>query len=379
VDAQYIGPKSCIGDCGVGTGGYLGRLPMRASVGRPAAATLLIAFALSALVIALLAPRAGAVTFGHNLNRPADSPYSCTGWFYPFHFPTTCSAESTHLGTGESGFPPVGVGVVTQVRVKVGNFPTGPMQIVVEEALRKDNPADPGHPTYACCKAISASQVFVPAPNAITTVPTNLVVRQDIAPDPNTGFYVDDHLALSVLDPNVPVPANLDNNPNNVLGFWFPAWQVGQERADSYGAGPYAVVLFDAEWVPAPGADKSPIEFLRRTLPVRAGDVLAPLLCTAGSPCVGPFLLQNLGARLLRLSAGTAAGNLARKKNRVTYGKKRFKIKAGKKKTIRIPLNRRGKALLQHRKKVKVWANLKLEGVAAAAQPSIRVKLKKKG
>ncbi|MGH2982243.1 MAG: hypothetical protein ACRDKV_09420 [Solirubrobacterales bacterium] len=335
------------------------------------------ALALLALASALYAPRAGAVPFGHNLNRPADSPYSCTGWFFPFHTPTTCSAESTHLGTGESGFPPVGVGVVTQVRVRVGPT-TGPMQIVVEQALRKDNPSDPGHPTYACCKAISASQVFVPAPNAITTIPTNLVVRQDIAPDPNTGFYTDDHLALSVLDPNVPVPANLDNNPNNVLGFWFPAWQVGQERADAYGAGPYAVVLFDAEWAPAPGADRSPLEFLRRTLPVRAGNVLAPLQCVAGSPCIGPFLLQNLNARLLRLSAARETGSLSKKKRRITYAKKRIKIKAGKKKRVKIPLNRRGKRLLRGRKKVKVWANVNLKGVAKAADPSARVKLKVK-
>jgi hypothetical protein len=330
---------------------------------------------LATLLAALSPPRASAVAFGANLNRPADSPYVC-GQFLIFYQPITCSAESVNLTTGESGFPPVGVGVVTQVRVRVGPT-TGPMQVVVEEALRKDNPSDPGHPTYACCKAISASQVFTPAPNAITTVNTNLGVRQDIAPDPNTGFYVDDHLALSVLATNVPVPLNLDNNPNNSLGFWFPAWQVGQERADAYGFGPGAVVLLNAEWVPAPGADKSPIEFLRRTFPVRAGNAFAPLQCATGAPCVGNFLLQNLGARLARLSATGQQGKLA-KKNRATYAKKKFKIKAGKKKTIKIPLNRRGKRLLEGRSKVKVWANLKLKNVAAGAQPSARVKLKVK-
>jgi hypothetical protein len=346
---------------------------MSASLKRSAVAA--AASLMLALGGALLAPRAGAVTFGHNLARPADNPFRC-GDFLIFPQAVTCSAESTHLGTGESGFPPVGVGVITQVRVRVGPV-TGPMQIVVEQALRKDNPGDPGHPIYACCKAINASQIFVPAPNAITTVNTNLAVRQDIAPDPNTGFYVDDHLALSVLDPNVPVPANLDNAPNNVLGFWFPAWQVGQERADSYGFGPGAVVLFNAEWVPAPGADQAPLEFLRRTLPVRAGNIFAPLLCAAGAPCVGQFLIQNLGARLVKLSAANGSRKLA-KKNLTTFAKKKFTIKAGKKKTIKIPLNRRGRALFRDRNQVRLWANVNLKGYSGSADPSARVKLKEK-
>jgi len=348
---------------------------MQTSLRRPALRLTVTALLLGTLAAALLAPRAEAVTFGANLNRPVDSPYRCGDFILFFPQPTTCSAESINVSTGESAFPPVGVGRITQVRVKVGPV-TGPMQVVVEEALRKDNPSDPGHPTYACCKAISASQVFTPAPNAITTVNTNLVVRQDIAPDPNTGFYVDDHLALSVLDVNTPVPANLDNNPNNSLGFWFPAWQVGQERADAYGFGPGAVVLFNAEWVSDPGADTSPVELLRRTLPVRAGNVFAPLQCAAGAPCVGNFLLQNLGARLLRLSS--AGPRKLAKKSRTTFANKKFKIKAGKKKTIKIPLNSRGKRLLKNRKKVKVWANLKLKDYPASADPSQRVKLKKK-
>jgi hypothetical protein len=328
------------------------------------------------LFVALAAPRADAIPFGANLNRAPTNNAVCGEFILFFPQPTTCSAESVNLTTGESFFPPVGVGVVTQVRVRVGAV-TGPMQVVVEEALRKDNPSDPGHPTYACCKAINASQVFTPAPNAITTVNVNLPVRQDIAPDPQTGFYVDDHLALSVLATNVPVPINVDSNPNNSLGFWFPAWQVGQERADSYGFGPYGVVLLNAEWVPAAGADRSPIEFLRRTLPVRAGNVFAPLQCVTGTPCIGNFVLQNLTARLARLTAHTRAGRLA-KKNRVTFAKKKFTIKAGKRKTIKIPLNQRGEALFRNRNKVRVWANLKLKDVAAAAQPSVRVKLKEK-
>lgn len=199
-----------------------------------------------ALALLLAAPsQSSAVTFGANLDRAPDNAVACNdpGWFFFYTFPT-CSAESNNPSTGESGFPPVGNGVVTKIRVRVGPV-TGPMQIVVEQALRADNPGDPGHPTYACCKAINAGPVFTPAPNAITAQNVRLPVRQDIAPDPSTGLYVDQHLALSVLAPNVPIPASTD--PNAAFGVWFPAWQVGEERANPYGSGG-ATILFNADW-----------------------------------------------------------------------------------------------------------------------------------
>jgi hypothetical protein len=177
----------------------------------------------------------------------------------------------------------------------------------------------------------------------------------------------------------VPIPANVDTASTIGVGLWFPAWQLGQERASPYGT-TGGQILFNAEWIPSPGADKSPIEFLRRTLPVRAGDAFAPLLCAAGAPCIGSFLLQNLNARLLRLArAKHGADVLDKKKPLVRFAKKKFKIKAGKKKTIEIPLNQRGERLLRGRSKAKVWARVKLKGYAADAVPPVRVTLKKKG
>lgn len=206
---------------------------------------------LAVLVAGMLAlPSTGfAQTFGTNLNRPADNTTACNSTFWTFGFPnphTSCSFNSSDVTTGENAFPPVGEGVVTAVRVKVGPT-TGPMQIVVEQALRQDNPGDPGHPIYACCQAINATQVFTPAANAITQIPANLPVRQDLAPDPSTGIYTDQHLSLSVLAANVPIPASID--PNASYGGHFPAWRVGEERADVYG-GQGAVILFNADWAP---------------------------------------------------------------------------------------------------------------------------------
>ncbi len=218
---------------------------------------LAIAVAMLAAAFMLIAPAQSlAVTFGANLNRTPDNVTTCNSlaWTYPYANPfTSCSFDFQDPATGESGFPPVGQGVATAIRVRVGQT-TGPMQVVVEQALRQDNPGDPGHPTYACCQAINASQVFTPNANAITQVPVNLPIRQDIAPDPRTGIYTDQHLALSVLAPNVPIPANLD--ANGFYGGWFPAWRVGDERAGAYG-GSGAVVLLSADWSTCPNAGKA--------------------------------------------------------------------------------------------------------------------------
>lgn len=203
---------------------------------------------MAAAAISLAVPaQSSAVSFGTDLGRAPDNNVACnsTAWTNGFPNPfTTCSINSQDLSTGENAFPPAGTGVVTAVRVRVGPI-TGPMQIVVEQALRQDNPGDPGHPTYACCQAINASQVFTPNANAITQIPVNLPVRQDLAPDPRTGIYTDQHLSLSVLAPNVPIPAARD--PNAVYGAWFPAWRIGDERAGVYG-GQGAVILFNADW-----------------------------------------------------------------------------------------------------------------------------------
>jgi hypothetical protein len=199
-----------------------------------------VAFLGLAGILIALAPAASAtITFGANLKRRPNSSYTCG--YFGFG---SCSWESIDFNTHESGFPPRGRGLISRVRVRVGGV-TGRMQIVVEEALRAQNPNDPGHPHYYCCKAVRASRVFTPGRNRTTTVKVSLPVRQDASPDPHTGYYVDDHLALSVLSGNVPIPASYD--PNASDSGWFPAWRVGQERVGPYGTAGY-VILFNADW-----------------------------------------------------------------------------------------------------------------------------------
>lgn len=204
--------------------------------------TLCVGGVIAALLVSLAPPAsARTITFGANLSRAPDSPYSCDQ-LNSFGY-TTCSFESINFSTHESGFPPLGRGRITSFRVRVGPT-TGPMQIVVEEALRVPDASAPGGSTYVCCKAMRASRIFTPRANAITRIRTNLRVVQSRRPNRN-GVYVDDHLVLSVLAPGVPIPASFD--PNATLTGWFPAWNVGEERTGPAGFSG-ATILFNATW-----------------------------------------------------------------------------------------------------------------------------------
>jgi hypothetical protein len=334
--------------------------------------------ALALLVVLAAAPSSASATttFGANLGRAPDNPYTCGSFGFQ-----SCSWESIQLTTGESGFPPVGTGRISRVRVRVGSV-TGPMQIVVEEALRQDNPADPGHPTYACCKAINLSQVFTPAPNAITTVAVNLPVRQDAAPDPNTGYYVDDHLALSVLDPNVPIPASSDGNASD--GGWFPAWQLGQERCCPYGTAGF-VILFNADWDPAdsaPGTGGSPPGGGgggAGGVPITLGKLVRD--STRGTARLG---VTVPGAGLLRLidaarAAGSSRAAVAKKKALIKSIKRNTK-KPGKV-TVKIKPSKAGKAILRKKGKLKVKVRISFTPAggtkSTTATKKIKLKLKR--
>lgn len=197
------------------------------------ACALAASLALSALAPAVATAK---ITFGANLNRQPDNPYTCGYFGY-----TTCTWESINFNTGESGFPPLGKGTITKVRVKVGNV-SGPMQVVVLEALRKPDPGG----FYACCKAVAVSPVFTPQPNTTWRVSTNMKVKQSRTPN-SAGLYVDDHLALSVFAANVPIPASTDGSAS--MSGWAPAWTKGEERVGPYGTTGFTILL-NADWVP---------------------------------------------------------------------------------------------------------------------------------
>jgi hypothetical protein len=336
-------------------------------------------FTLSLLLAALAATpslAAASITFGANLAREPNNTATCiTVQVFPIYGPN-CSVESINPATGESSAPPAGEGVVSLFRVRVGPI-TGPMQIAEEEALRKDNPGDPGHPTYACCKLVALSQVFTPAPNTVTTIPVNFRTKQDLAPE-ESGYYVDDHFSLSVLAENVPIPAAID--PNASVGIWYPAWQtVGEERAGIYGTSG-GTVLFNGEWDPVPGAAPAgagagaPVGPVRLPLTVPDiarilnGRALLPLVCNLSQACRGLLQLQNRAGGAARLFAQLRPGN--RKPKAITYASTSFNIPAGDKRTVKAKLKAAGKQLLKRNPKAKVWLNVSLKGGPFAVSPS---------
>ncbi len=60
----------------------------------------------------------------------------------------------------------------------------------------------------------------------------------------------------------------------------------------------------------------------------------------------------------------------------LTYASATFTIPAGKKRTVKAPLNGAGKRLLKHHGKAKVWLNVTLKG-SSASVPSVKITLRK--
>src|SRR5689334_11952049 len=144
---------------------------------------------------------ARALTFGADLTAVADNTGTCA---------LISSSSCTFLSgaPGPAFYAPLS-GTVTTVRIKTGNFAQGPMQVLVMRSLYQNNAVDPGHPFFACCFVERYGPVFTPAPNAVTEVVTTLPMVEDPIPPPEDTVTNarGDFLALSVLAPDVPVPA----------------------------------------------------------------------------------------------------------------------------------------------------------------------------
>jgi hypothetical protein len=270
--------------------------------------------------------------------------------------------------TSQGHVVPYGGGTITRARVRVGPV-TGPMQFVVMRSLRHPQSlADP-----ACCFPVGASRVFTPAANSITTVPMNVRVRHDT--DKASGINNYDHIAISVLAPGVPIPA-YDTGDQSLGaptgGAFYPHYTPGTERT----TGMFGVVgfqtLINADLDPsAPGtgtptgptdvSGTNPIALVGPAR-VRGGKALVPLVCRSPQDCVGMLKLQN---RAVPRAAAVAA---TRRKRTRTYGKARIRIKAGRKKTVKVPLTRAGKRLMRRRARRRVYANMKLRSQPALSK-----------
>jgi hypothetical protein len=312
------------------------------------------------------AASAGAATFGADLGAPANNTSTC---------PQTCTFFSG--APGPTFYAPAS-GTITAVRVKTGNFAQGRMQIVVMASLYQNNLSDPGHPYFACCFVERYGPTFTPAANNITTIPTSLPMVEQPTPPPNDGSTNarGDFLALSVLAPNVPIPANFDNasffegfvpapTPQTV-----PAPSPNPIFYNTGGVGYHVMMNADLDTSGSGGGGGGGgLGGLLRPLTIPTGGSLVgstaaiPLTCVLTTACNGT----------LKLTDQTTGLRAAKAKKVTVYGSVRFSIKARKKKTINVSLNRAGKTKLGRRSSLTLTASATIGGKTYSS----RVKFKR--
>ena len=415
--APVGGRPACAGVNRTETGGRRGRLTARALLA-----------VMSCAVVLAVAPVAGADTFGSPLRAP-NYPYGCTEVYTPglsvIPFPAASSCiwgdvpAPTEVSTTQNvTFAPsiVGTGTVTQVRIEAGNS-TGPMQLVVMRSLY-ENTLTIGKPNDACCIPVAQSQVFTPTPNAVTTVPVDLPMREDPTPAQTdiTTIADFDTLTLAVLAPGVQVP--LYSTGDTYLGSPAPAdfyWATASPSTITPGfstdSGGWAVDM-NADFTPTgtatptgggaptpapsptptpvpppapsptPTPTPAPVPVLKltsgRVVPVKAGDANVPVTCSTAAQCAGRLLLENapLSATHAASAAQTgndgSAGEGAKVRHRalraVTYGSASFTLASGTAKTLNVPLTKAGRALLSKRHRTAaVWADVRLAGGGASS------------
>ena len=318
---------------------------------------------IGALSLVLLVPaQAGATTtIGANLSRvPDDRMVDCTT-LPPYGVPTyagSCTWYST-ISSSENDIVPLGFGVITSARVRVGSV-TGPMQFAVGRA-QLDRNKEPGH-QLLCCVWRTAGPVFTPAPNSITAVTLNEPVENVRDFQSNQDLF--DNLALSVLQPGVPIPAAPTARgvgPTSTAGACWPAVQLGNAYCMPGGPGNYAV-LINADWEAS-----AAVRLAAQFAPVRNNLAQVPLICRLAQECAG----------LLRLQNAKAPGAVIAASKTVTYGSASFRISAGKTNTVKVKLDSAGRKLMRKHKKVTVWANSTVGSGTAQRVDSVKLTLKR--
>jgi hypothetical protein len=342
-----------------------------------------ILFAAALLLLAPATARPQAITFGANLNRPVNYRFDCgvgpgVGAFgeqvlYPTNVGNcTWLAIGTNFGQSEGLLVPNGMGTITSVRIKVGPI-TGPMQVVVLNALRADPMGDPPDPSdTSCCFEKARSTPFTPPANAISTIAVNLAVNADITPQPGSNFFSFDALALSVLAPGVPIPAHDTGIYNDISGpsalLFFPAFRPGGTRADGFGTSGYQL-LMEATWVPVAvggggggGTTPAGVVLAQPVATQQQNFLLLSLLCNQANPCVGALRVQSQGA-----AGGGVTNGRAKKPRTITFAKSDFTIPAGATQQVPAKLTRKGKKMVKKSERPTLYLNLTIGGQQTTA------------
>jgi len=358
-------------------------------------------FAVVAGVLALMAcapAGAGAVTFGANLGNAPNNPTTCGEGVFPYFGAPVGSPSCMYFSgaPGPSSYAPAS-GTITAVHVRVGAA-TGPMQAVVMRSIYQNKAGDPGHPYFACCFVERYGPIFTPQANTVTTVAASLPVTEEPTPaaDDFTTTAAGDFLALSVLAPNVPIPAFGDGQSG--YSGYYPAPAEGTTPAPSPnpltaatdGFGAQVLISADLETGSggggppagagggqAPGPARAPaalptVTLPKLTIPVKNGTATVPIQCLVVD-CRGVLNLQNAQPAS---AASSASRKQAKKPKLLIYGTVGFSLKAGTTGKVKVKLNAAGHKLVEAHRRVKVWANIRFTAGAGKAK-STRVTLKR--
>jgi hypothetical protein len=322
-----------------------------------------IALLIMALLLLALAPaEARAVTLGTDLTRvPDDRMSDCTR--HPVYGVPTYAENCTWysvISAAENHIVPEGTGVVSRARLRVGHT-TGLMQFVIGRAqLDRNKPPGQG---LMCCVWRTAGPTFTPAPDTITEIPLNEAVLNVRDFQSNQDLF--DTMALSILQPGVPIPAAPALSAlgsTSPAGACWPAVQLGNAYCMPGGPGNFAV-LFNFDW----DLDLSrAVKLASQTALMNNGAAKLTLLCTLTQTCNGVLRLQNAKA-----PGAAAAAALA------TYGTTRFAIAAGKQASVKVKLNQAGRRLLRAKRRVRVWANSTVTSGTARRTVSAALTLKR--
>lgn len=289
-------------------------------------------------------------------DAPTGSP-SCM-WSYIDTAPNTLTAPAT--------------GTVTAVRVKVGAT-TGPMRVNVIRFLFQQG-QNPSYPVSSGPYLEAYGPEFTPAANTVSTVPTNLRVQEDPTPPPEDKQTVQviDTLALEVEAPNVPIPLFRDDSALSYPVYPGPTAQ-GRPAPSANGLPSYTRfgvgVLMNADLTTGGGGGGGPthvptVALRNGTVPVRRGVATIPLQCRVAD-CTG----------LLSLLKATGRARTAARKP-TSYGSARFRTKAGRTTKVKVRLNRAGRSLLRHRRRVTVAARVRFTSGGGKTK-SFRITLKR--
>lgn len=257
-----------------------------------------------------------------------------------------------------------GNGVIGQVTVKSGANPAPLRFVILRQLTNAQNGAVSGEPK--CCFFVSESAPVQPAPNSVQTFPVNLPVENNVQPNVITqdmlGFSAPTGGSLPLAF--LPGFTDLAFAPNAVTASSFhPAVNAAQHGVGTGGA--FASnhfsgleVLMQYTFIPSGRGQPIPANILS----IGGPSVLRPigrdldvLLNCLQTTCDGTLSL------LSRNPVAASRASIAKKKIR-SLGKRKFSIKQGKGRKVKLRLNSLGRRLTT-RQGTRVTIVVELSGI----------------